>query len=147
MSRKRSRAEIPTPDWCVRKMVDALGPIELDKTYLELCCWHAPFACEILDRKLKMIDRSDYQAVRKVFQTIYGYELHPDNLLEGRRNILSRFIDPDPERRREITRIVQLNFPLMNGLTGLDPITGQPVYFMDWEDLRLIRYNDLVKEE
>lgn len=90
-NRKRSTNEIRTPDWVVKKMVDYIEPIKLSATYLESCCWGAPFLMEILKRKLKLC--KDYDDILTAYKTIYGYELHYDNLCEGRKNLKSFYPD------------------------------------------------------
>ena len=85
--RIRSRAEIQTPPWVVESMVDNLEPIELDKTYLEICCWDAPFLVEILKRKLKLC--CSYDDILTAYKTCYGYEYESDNLQDGRERLKS----------------------------------------------------------
>lgn len=123
--RNRSN-EVKTPDWVVKKMVDNLEPIELEATYCEICCWHAPFLEEILKRKLAIC--KDYDDVIQAYQTCYGYELYEDNLEEGREKLKSHFKDD-----LNISIIVNTNLVLMDGLTGKDPKTGEDTLFYDWK--------------
>lgn len=128
-TRKRSRAEVKTPEHIVKQMVDALGEISLDDTYCEICCWGAPFLVEILKRKLKLCH--SYDDVLTAYKTVYGYELQEDNLEEGRDN-LKAFYPDDPN----INLIVNTNLVLMDGLTQLNPKTGEKVQFYDWKNNR-----------
>lgn len=113
--RVRGMAEVFTPAWVVRKMVDALD-IAVDTRCLEITCGEAPFLtlrydattgdaialadrAGLLDRKLRLIDGQqpdDNQwlaQVRLAFQTTYGYEWQGDSLLLARENLLFTFID------------------------------------------------------
>lgn len=125
--RVRTGGEVQTPDNIVKKMIDYIEPIELDKTYLEPCCWQAPFLKEILKRKLKLCH--SYEDVLTAYKTVYGYELYEDNLEEGRRALKSLFADDI-----NISIIVNTNLVLMDGLTGLDPRTGRPTEVYDWRE-------------
>lgn len=113
--RVRGMAEVFTPAWVVRKMVDALD-IAVDTRCLEITCGEAPFLTSrydattgdaiaiadrvgLLDRKLRLLDGqqlADDQwlaQVRLAFQTTYGYEWQGDSLLLARENLLYTFID------------------------------------------------------
>lgn len=127
--RLRSRAEIKTPEHIVKQMVDNLGEVTLDATYLEICCWGAPFLVEILKRKLKLC--KDYEDVLTAYKTIFGYELQEDNLEEGREKLKALYPD-DPN----INLIVNTNLVLMDGLTQLNPKTGEKVKFYNWKNNR-----------
>ena len=113
--RSKGMAEVFTPSWVVKKMVDYLD-INIDTRCLELTCGEAPFLVSrydattgepialnervgILDRKLRMVndlkltDEEWLEQVRQAFQTTYGYEWQGDNLLLARENLLSTFED------------------------------------------------------
>lgn len=113
--RVRGMAEVFTPAWVVRKMVDALD-IAVDTRCLEITCGEAPFLTSrydattgdpiaildrvgLLDRKLRLLDGQQLAddewlaQVRLAFQTTYGYEWQGDSLLLARENLLYTFID------------------------------------------------------
>lgn len=92
-------------------MVDYLEPISLTSTYCEPCCGRAPFLKEILKRKLKLC--YSYDDVLTAYKTLYGYELHEDNLKEGRENLKSLF-----PHDKNISIIVNTNLIQADGLTG-----------------------------
>lgn len=113
--RVKDMAEVFTPAWVVKKMVDYVD-IDIDTRCLELTCGEAPFLVSrydattgvpisinervgMLDRKLGMINSQqlnddDWLAqVRQAFQTTYGYEWQGDSLLLARENLLYTFVD------------------------------------------------------
>ncbi len=113
--RSKDMAEVFTPAWVVKKMVDYVD-IDVSTRCLELTCGEAPFLVSrydattgepiaigdrvgLLDRKLRLVnDRQlsdeDWLAqVRLAFQTTYGYEWQGDSLLLARQNLLSSFAD------------------------------------------------------
>ena len=94
--RSKDMAEVFTPAWIVKKMVDYVD-IDINTRCMELTCGEAPFLVSrydattgepipinkrmgLLDRKLHMVNeqqRSDEEwlaQVRLAFQTTYGYE-------------------------------------------------------------------------
>lgn len=113
--RVRGMAEVFTPLWVVKKMVDYLD-IDINTCCMELTCGEAPFLVSryetttgepiaiskrvgVLDRKLRKVrdqqlSDDDWLAqVRKAFQSTYGYEWQGDSLLLARENVLFTFVD------------------------------------------------------
>ena len=113
--RVKDMAEVFTPAWVVKKMVDYLD-LDVETRSLELTCGEAPFLVSrydattgepiplhervgILDRKLRLVNKqqlTDEQwltQVRVAFQTTYGYEWQGDSLLLARENLLYTFAD------------------------------------------------------
>ncbi len=113
--RVKDMAEVFTPSWVVKMMVDYVE-IDVNTLTLELTCGEAPFLVSrydattgepiaiservgVLDRKLRMVNGqqlsdNDWLAqVRLAFQTTYGYEWQGDSLLLARENLLYTFID------------------------------------------------------
>ena len=113
--RVREMAEVFTPSWVVKKMVDYVE-IDVCTLTLELTCGEAPFLVSrydattgesiaiservgILDRKLHLVNErqlndEDWLAqMRQAFQSTYGYEWQGDSLLLARENLLYTFID------------------------------------------------------
>ena len=113
--RSKDMAEVFTPSWVVRKMVDYVD-IGVATCCLELTCGEAPFLVSrydatsgepicigervgVLDRKLRLVNAlqlSDTEwlaQVRLAFQTTYGYEWQGDSLLLARENLLYTFVD------------------------------------------------------
>ena len=113
--RVKDMAEVFTPSWVVKMMVDYLEIIVSTRS-LELTCGEAPFLVSrydattgepiaiservgLLDRKLRMVNEqqlsnADWLAqVRLAFQTTYGYEWQGDSLLLARENLLYTFVD------------------------------------------------------
>lgn len=113
--RVRGMAEVFTPMWVVKMMVDNVE-VDIDTRCLELTCGEAPFLVSrydattgapvavadrvgILDRKMRLVngkqlgDEEWLAQVRMAFQSTYGYEWQGDSLLLARENLLYTFID------------------------------------------------------
>ncbi len=113
--RARDMAEVFTPSWVVKRMVDYVD-IDVSTRCLELTCGEAPFLVSrydattgepiaiservgVLDRKLHLVnsrqlsDEEWLSQVRLAFQTTYGYEWQGDSLLLARENLLYTFAD------------------------------------------------------
>jgi len=113
--RVKDMAEVFTPSWVVKMMVDYVE-IDISTLSLELTCGEAPFLVSrydattgepiaigerigVLDRKLRTIngqelnDEEWLSQVRLAFQTTYGYEWQGDSLLLARENLLYTFVD------------------------------------------------------
>lgn len=115
LDRAKDMAEVFTPSWVVKMMVDYLE-IDANTLTLELTCGEAPFLVSrydtttgqpiainervgVLDRKLRTINEQELndeewlRQIRLAFQTTYGYEWQGDSLLLARENLLYTFID------------------------------------------------------
>lgn len=113
--RSKDMAEVFTPAWVVKKMVDYVD-IDIHSRTLELTCGEAPFLVSrydattgepinigervgILDRKLRLVngqqlsDEEWLTQVRQAFESTYGYEWQGDSLLLARENLLYTFVD------------------------------------------------------
>ena len=113
--RSKDMAEVFTPSWVVKKMVDYVD-FDVNTLCLELTCGEAPFLVSrydattgepiaigervgMLDRKLRMIHDEQLSEgewlvqVRQAFQSTYGYEWQGDSLLLARENLLFTFVD------------------------------------------------------
>lgn len=118
--RSKDMAEVFTPSWVVKMMVDYVD-IDINTLCMEITCGEAPFLVSrydattgqpiaigerigVLDRKLRMVneqqlsDEDWLRLVRQAFQTTYGYEWQGDNLLLARENLLYTFVDYYKER-------------------------------------------------
>ena len=113
--RVKDMAEVFTPSWVVKMMVDNVE-FDFDTCCMELTCGEAPFLVSrydattgdpiaigervgILDRKLRLIndqqlgDEDWLTQVKQAFQSTYGYEWQGDSLLLARENMLYTFVD------------------------------------------------------
>lgn len=113
--RVKDMAEVFTPSWVVKMMVDYVE-IDVNTLSLELTCGEAPFLVSrydattgepiaiservgILDRKLRLVNEQNLSddewiaRARQAFQSICGYEWQGDSLLLARENLLYTFID------------------------------------------------------
>lgn len=113
--RVKDMAEVFTPSWVVKMMVDYVD-FDINTRCLELTCGEAPFLVSrydattgepiaidervgILDRKLRLVNKQQptdeewLALVRQSFQSTYGYEWQGDSLLLARENLLYTFIE------------------------------------------------------
>ena len=113
--RVKDMAEVFTPAWVVKMMVDYVE-IDVNTLSLELTCGEAPFLVSrydattgepiaiservgVLDCKLRLVCEQQFNdedwlaGVRLAFQTTYGYEWQGDSLLLARENLLYTFVD------------------------------------------------------
>ena len=113
--RVKDMAEVFTPSWVVKMMVDYVD-FDINTRCLELTCGEAPFLVSrydattgepiaidervgILDQKLRLVneqqpsDEDWLTLVRQSFQSTYGYEWQGDSLLLARENLLYTFIE------------------------------------------------------
>ena len=113
--RVKDMAEVFTPSWVVKMMVDYVD-IGVNTRCMELTCGEAPFLVSrydattgepiaiservgILDKKLQIVndlylsDEEWLVQVRHAFQSTYGYEWQGDSLLLARENMLYTFVD------------------------------------------------------
>ena len=113
--RVKDMAEVFTPSWVVKMMVDNVE-FDINTCCMELTCGEAPFLVSrydattgdpiaigervgILDRKLRVINNKQFgdkewiNQVRLAFKSTYGYEWQGDSLLLARENMLYTFVD------------------------------------------------------
>ena len=90
--RVRKFAEVFTPDWLVRKMVDLLPEeaFEAGKTVLEPACGEGAFLADILHRKLSRVKPGSEEAFLAL-ASLYGVEIQADNVAACRRRLLDIF--------------------------------------------------------
>ncbi len=110
----------------------------------------------ILDRKLQLIPKNSSKEDWLYFgflalKSVYGYEFQGDNLYLARLNIFEDFIEhyeeatneiASEEIQEEVAWIISWNFPQMDGLTYQVPLKKAPVYLMDWESRKLMRFKN-----
>ena len=90
--RVRKFAEVFTPDWLVRKMVDLLPEeaFEAGKTVLEPACGEGAFLADILRRKLARVKPGSDEAFLAL-ASLYGVDIQADNVAACRRRVLDIF--------------------------------------------------------
>ena len=121
--RTRKNAEVFTPAWVCKYMIDALE-LKEDSRVIEITCGEAPFIVSrydaatgeeialqnrvgVLDRKLRLVNEHAktrdewYTLALKAFQSVYGYELQGDSLFIARVNLFMTFIEYYKQRWNE----------------------------------------------
>lgn len=95
--RIRKNAEVFTPIFIVKKMIDELvkeagdeNPFELGKTFLEPSCGNGVFIGEIIQRKLY----NCYDVTRglEALKDVYAVDIQPDNVQQARCQALGQFV-------------------------------------------------------
>ena len=129
--RVRKFAEVFTPDWLVRKMVDLLPDeaFEAGKTVLEPACGEGAFLADILHRKLSRVKPGSEEAFLAL-ASLYGVEIQADNVAACRRRLLDIFrpwaLDVADERKA--AWILGWNIVCGDFLKGTD-MDGWPIAF------------------
>lgn len=91
--RVRKYAEVFTPKWVVKLMVDNLeeynGPLTIEATVLEPACGEGVFLIEILERKLKKAAQKNNpkQEALRALKSLYGIDIQEDNVIICRQNL------------------------------------------------------------
>ena len=129
--RVRKFAEVFTPDWLVRKMVDLL-PDEAfgaGKTVLEPACGEGAFLADILTRKLARVKPGSDEAFLAL-ASLYGVEIQADNVAACRRRVLDLFRPwaLGPEDELAAAWILQWNIVHGDFLRGTE-MDGSPITF------------------
>lgn len=129
--RVRKFAEVFTPDWLVRKMVDLLPEeaFEAGKTVLEPACGEGAFLADILLRKLSRVKPGSEEAFLAL-ASLYGVEIQADNVAACRRRLLDIFRPWALDIADEHTAAWILGWNIVQGdfLKGTDP-DGAPIQF------------------
>lgn len=95
--RIRKNAEVFTPIFIVKKMIDELvkeaedvNPFELGKTFLEPSCGNGVFIGEIVQRKLS----NCYDIIHglEALKDVYAVDIQPDNVQQARCQALGQFV-------------------------------------------------------
>ena len=164
--RSKDMAEVFTPAWVVKKMVDYVD-IGVGTRCLELTCGEAPFLASrydattgqpiaigervgVLDRKLRLVnsrqltDEDWLEQVRQAFQTTYGYEWQGDSLLLARElwqmdGLTYRI----PREKQEQQPQAQLSFFDEAPAQSLAPLC----IIKDWQRGKTFKVNDIKKTQ
>ena len=119
--RTKKKAEVFTPTWVCKQMIDMCEPPEdwqelIESTWLEITCGEAPYITSrydtttgddidipnrtgILDRKFHAVNYYSHDHKEwcnlaiKALQSTYGYEYQGDNLFIARVNVLRCFVE------------------------------------------------------
>ena len=96
-SRKRVKdfAEVYTPSWLVKDMVNLVPSIEgIYITVLEPSCGNGNFLIEVLNRKLELCE-TESDALSAV-GSLFGVDIQTDNVLECRERLFQRTLEIFP---------------------------------------------------
>ena len=102
--RVKDFAEVYTPSWIVKDMLDLIPDITIDKTFLEPSCGNGAFITEILRRKFDLCKtKKDY--IRAI-ESVYGIEIQFDNCLECRQRIKDLYVSYGQKLTKDIELLV-----------------------------------------
>lgn len=146
------------------------SPLKGSGLLLALC--EAPFVVHLYDpvdgRTIPLDERSGFldrkmRAIQKhgptkdlafaALKSCYGYEWSGDNLYLARMNVWNDFhdwikafgIELTESDEQELVNIITWNFWQMDGLKGTVPFSGEDCLLMDWQNVEVFKYKDLLK--
>lgn len=108
--RVRDLAEVFTPDWLVRDMLDLVGDVTHlpETTFLEPSCGNGNFLIQILDRKLATVfgrhkrpSDAEHHILRSVM-SIYAVDIDGTNVSDSRARLLDRIDEAWPAAFRSV---------------------------------------------
>lgn len=94
--RVKKRAEVFTPSWVVKEMLDLIPNEDPYWRYLEPACGNGSFLVQILERKLnKLKERNELTEfnVLHALSGIYGVDVAEDNVREARTRLINKVSD------------------------------------------------------
>lgn len=132
-SRERVKkfAEVFTPKNIVNDMLDLVGDIDVDTTFLEPACGNGNFVVEILGRKFaKCRNNSD---VIDALKSVYGVDIQADNVVECKKRIWDMLDDFDLKLGDTVAAAVVINCNIQQGdFLAMKKADGSPLEFVDW---------------
>ncbi len=151
--RVQKHGEVFTPAWMVQKMLDTPGVKEacesVYKTFLEPSAGDGNFLQAILERKLKAVvrqyDKRNWKTKSLVaLSSIYGIEFLEDNLEVARSRMFLYYLDwyertfsvklsSKSDIYKSAHYLIHKNIVRGNTLTQQHPITGEPIWFNEWQ--------------
>lgn len=151
--RVQKHGEVFTPSWMVQKMLDIPGVKEacesISATFLEPSAGDGNFLQAILERKLaaviKQYDERNWKTKSLVaLSSIYGIEFLEDNLEVARSRMFLYYLDWYEQTfgikltsKNDIYKsahyLIHKNIVRGNTLTQRHPITGEPIWFNEWQ--------------
>lgn len=147
--RVRDLAEVFTPDWIVRNMLDLVGDVTHlpETTFLEPSCGNGNFLIQILDRKLATVfgrhkrpGDAEHHILRSVM-SIYAVDIDGTNVSDSRARLLDRIdeawpaafrrVKMTPVTRAAIVAVLSHNIRVCDFLNGRDEcVMTEYVYLM-----------------
>lgn len=150
--RVKKVAEVFTPGWCVRNMLDMVAENggafkNINETFLEPACGDGNFIIQIIERKMHIIDellptKEQYKMLTiQAVSKIYGVDIMPDNVQECkervmrslRKKYLKKYNEKMPEaHEKNLMFVLDNNIVLGNFLTTLTN-DNKPVVIRDYQ--------------
>lgn len=151
--RVQKHGEVFTPSWMVQKMLDTPGVKEacenISATFLEPSAGDGNFLQAILERKLAAVveqyDERNWKTKSLIaLSSIYGIEFLEDNLEVARSRMFLYYLDwyertfgvkltSKSDIYKSAHYLVHKNIVRGNTLTQQHPVTGEPIWFNEWQ--------------
>ena len=132
-SRERVKkfAEVFTPKHIVNDMLDLVGNIDIDTTFLEPACGNGNFVVEILRRKFAKC--STNAQVIDALKSVYGVDIQADNVVECKKRIFDMLDRFDFKVGDTVAAAVVINCNIQQGdFLKMQKADGKPLEFVDW---------------
>jgi hypothetical protein len=151
-SKKRvaDHGEVFTSEREVNAMLDLVKAEteRIDSRFLEPACGNGNFLAEILNRKLKVVEKRygksqlEYERYAIIaVSSIYGVEIQEDNAIECRERLFGLFNEKytslygdkcKEECRRSVRFLLNRNILWGDALDFTNPVTKEPIVFSEW---------------
>ena len=147
--RVQKHGEVFTPSWMVQKMLDTPGIKEacenVSATFLEPSAGDGNFLQAILERKLASVIKQYWKTKSLIaLSSIYGIEFLEDNLEVARSRMFLYYLDwyeqtfddkltSKSDIYKSAHYLIHKNIIRGNTLTQKHPITGDPIWFNEWQ--------------
>lgn len=115
--RVKKFAEVFTPPEVVSDMLDMLGEVPADATYMEPACGNGNFLVQILERKLKRSVEP-----HKALQQCYGVDIQEDNIMECRERLKKIVSEVKADETGFYDEILKKNIIVGDFIHGQDKI-------------------------
>ncbi|MFC3632212.1 hypothetical protein ACFOM8_22700 [Paracoccus angustae] len=162
--RVKDLAEVFTPDWIVRNMLDLVGDVTHlpETTFLEPSCGNGNFLTQILDRKLTTVfarHRQTAYAERQILRSvmsIYAVDIDETNVRDARARLLDRIdeawreafrrVEMTAATRAAIEAVLAHNVRVCDFLNGRDEcVMTEYIYMMSRYICKDFRLSDPAK--
>ena len=102
--RVKDFAEVYTPEWVVKHMLDLLPEMTIEMTFLEPSCGNGNFLVEIYKRKFDLCKKkADYI---KAIESVYGIDIQLDNCIECRQRLKDIYVSYGQKLTRDIELLI-----------------------------------------
>lgn len=102
--RVKEFAEVFTPEWVVKDMLDLIPNFTIEQTYLEPSMGNGNFIIEILKRKFNLCKKK--QDYITAIESVYGIDIQLDNCVECRQRVKDLYVSYNQKLTRDIELLI-----------------------------------------